>query len=160
MDVQIKRLLKTFLAGRSLEMSIGNDCTRELWSSFRPLVPKIGQRKGAEYFNVQIYSEDFHQNGIDPNKPFEKWAAVAIEEAGDLPEGIKLLTLPEGLYAVFEHIGPASSFPLTMNYIYAEWLPKSDYRLDHRAHFEILPEDYRPDDPEAREEVWIPIRPK
>lgn len=148
------------LAGRAVEMSLAIDRTRELWSSFMPLVPRIKGRKGRALYNIQFYGKDFHRAGVDPNEPFIKWAAVAVEDPADLPEGLEPLVIPAGLYAVFEHRGPASTFPLTMQYIFGEWLPKSEYLLDNRAHFEILPESYRPDDPEAREEVWIPLQPK
>jgi AraC family transcriptional regulator len=38
-----------------------------------------------------------------------------------------------------------------------EWLPQSSQRLATRPHFEVLGEHYRPMDPQAREEVWIPF---
>ena len=160
MEVRIKKLSETRLAGRSIEMSISMDRTRELWSSFMPLLGRIDHRLGTDLYNVQFYSEDFYKNGVDPSRKFVKWAAAAVEEENMVPDGLELLVLPEGLYAVYEHIGPASDFPNTLQFFYGQWLPNSNYRLDHRAHFEILPENYRPDDPEAREEVWIPIRPK
>jgi AraC family transcriptional regulator len=47
-----------------------------------------------------------------------------------------------------------------MGYIFGEWLPNSSYELDTREHFEILSEGYRPDDRDAEEEIWIPIRKK
>lgn len=44
--------------------------------------------------------------------------------------------------------------------IFSDWLPKSDYELDERPHFEILDEKYKNDDPNSEEEIWIPIRNK
>ena len=45
-----------------------------------------------------------------------------------------------------------------MKHIFGRWLPQSEYELDDREHFELLPEGYSPVDPEAEEEVWIPIK--
>jgi AraC family transcriptional regulator len=56
-----------------------------------------------------------------------------------------------------EHHGPATDVS-TFEYIFARWLPASGYALDGRPHFEVLPADYRPLDPDAREEIWIPVR--
>jgi AraC family transcriptional regulator len=61
---------------------------------------------------------------------------------------------------VFIHIGQASTFPKTMQYIFGSWLPESEYTLDSREHFEVLPAQYDPRDPDAREDVWIPIKEK
>ncbi len=47
-----------------------------------------------------------------------------------------------------------------MKYIFGSWLPESEYELDSREHFEVLPETYQPMNPKAREEVWIPIKAK
>ncbi|HSG48158.1 MAG TPA: GyrI-like domain-containing protein, partial [Longimicrobiales bacterium] len=63
-----------------------------------------------------------------------------------------------GLYAVFEHHGTADSFGRTAEYIFGHWLPESPYQLAPREFFEVLGPGYRPDDPEAVEDVWIPIR--
>jgi AraC family transcriptional regulator len=44
-------------------------------------------------------------------------------------------------------------------YIFREWLPNSNkYELDSREHFEVLPPDYDAQDPDAREQFWIPVK--
>jgi AraC family transcriptional regulator len=63
-----------------------------------------------------------------------------------------------GRYAVVVHEGPASTFAETMRYIFVTWLPASGYQLDQREHFEVLTKDYDPTSPDAREEVWVPIK--
>jgi len=93
-----------------------------------------------------------------PETPFEKWAAVEVSDHSDIPPGMEPYTLQGGKYAVFVHRGPASSFAKTSNYIFGVWLPHATYELDSREHFELLGATYRPDDPDAEEEVWIPIR--
>lgn len=79
-------------------------------------------------------------------------------EANETPPGMASYSLRGGKYAVFTHKGPASDFPKTMQYIFSEWLPGSEYVLDNREHFEKPPEAYSPIDPNAQEEIWIPIQ--
>lgn len=131
--------------------------TRELWQRFRPMCNHISNRTDDRFYSVNNYSalEKFSQ--LTPQTVFEKWATVEVTGFDELPPELEALRLPGGLYAVFIHRGLPSDFPKTARYIFGEWLPASGYRPDHRPHFEILPADYRPDDPLAEEEVWIPI---
>lgn len=95
-----------------------------------------------------------------PATPFEQWAAVEVENWGVLPEGMEALLLPGGPYAVFIYRGIPAHFSRLAQYIFGHWLPQSTFALDDRPHFEIMGEDYRPDDPNAEEEVWIPLKGK
>jgi len=61
--------------------------------------------------------------------------------------------------AMFLYRGPASAFGQVIGQIFGQWLPNSGYSLDDRPHFEVLPKGYRMDDPNAEEEIWIPIKP-
>jgi len=75
-----------------------------------------------------------------------------------MPDGMRQYSLTGGKFAVFLHKGPASDYAKSMQYIVGEWLPNSGSELDQRKHFEILPQGYDPVDPDAKEEIWIPIR--
>jgi AraC family transcriptional regulator len=39
-------------------------------------------------------------------------------------------------------------------------LPKSEYELDYRPHFEILGEKYKNNDQLSEEDIFIPIKPR
>jgi AraC family transcriptional regulator len=94
----------------------------------------------------------------DPAAGFEKWATVEVDGFESVPQGMSSYTLQPGLYAVFEHNGPASDLS-TVLYIFNDWLPNSStYELDDREHFEVLPPDYDPRDLNAREQIFIPVR--
>jgi AraC family transcriptional regulator len=69
-----------------------------------------------------------------------------------------LLIVPPGLYAQFTHKGLPSSFSKTLEGIFNRWLPLSPYELDRRPHMEVMDEHYDPYDPQAEEEVWIPVK--
>ena len=82
---------------------------------------------------------------------------VEVSDNASVPDGFSAFDLAGGEYAVFVHEGPAAAFTKTMGFIFGEWMPGSGYRLDDRASFEVLPEEYSAVDPSAREEAWIPM---
>ncbi|MDM5154924.1 GyrI-like domain-containing protein [Bacillus sp. DX1.1] len=96
----------------------------------------------------------------DMNYTYQKWAAVEVKSFDkDISSELSTHTLTGGLYAVFIHQGTASDMS-TFQYIFQEWLPNSNYSLDLREHFEVMDDTYRPDDLNAKEEIWIPIKVK
>lgn len=108
---------------------------------------------------MQVY--DDNQAGLfAPTTTFEKWAVVEVSDTDSIPTGMESYNLPGGQYAVFHHKGPASAAPQVFQRIFGVWLPGSEFELDGREHFELLPENYSPIDPEAEEEIFIPVRPK
>lgn len=138
-------------------MSFAAPSMRELWQAFRPRAGDVGNRASDDFVSMRIYDRPV---GAAPRleSRFEQWAAVEVEAAGELPEGMDTHTLAGGHYAVFTYRGRADAFAGAARYIYGEWLPTSGYELADREFFEVLPPSYRPDDPDASETVWIPIQ--
>lgn len=156
MDVKIELIPIKKLAGKRIRTSLAKNETRKLWMSFMAL------RKNTRSLNKNLYSIEIYHSSDDfknfnPDTEFEKWAAVEVKNFTNIPEGLETLVIPAGLYAVFIHRGPSAMFHKTAEFIFNEWLPTSDYVLDDRPHFEVMDENYRPDDPEATEQVWIPV---
>ncbi len=114
----------------------------------------------SELFSMQVYDDSYDFKNFNLVATFEKWAAVEVSDFDNLPAGMETYVLPGGLYAIFIHKGPASEGARTFQYIFATWLPGSDYVLDNRPHFEILDEKYKNNDLDSEEEVWIPVKPK
>ncbi|MCA1010595.1 GyrI-like domain-containing protein [Halobacillus halophilus] len=147
------------LIGKSMRMSLEEDFSQKLWKSFMPHRHSIPDRVDDLLYNVKVFDQPFDPEQFNASTTFVKWAAVEVsqhedEEAADM----ETYLFRGGLYAMFFHHGPASGFNRTLQYIFEEWLPSSSYELDDREHFERLTEDYHPNDPEAVEEVWVPIR--
>lgn len=151
-EVEAKRLI-----GMSAEMTLSDDHTADLWRKFMLRRLEVGNRQNGEFISMQIYDSSQGQ-AFTPDTRFVKWAAVEVTDHENVPEGMEPYTLRGGTYAVFVHKGPASTFAETLQYIFGVWLPNSGYTLDDREHFEVLGEHYLPNDPEAEEEVFIPIR--
>ena len=143
------------LVGIHLTMSLADDKTEQLWRKFAPRLGEINHRVSTDMISMQIYGPNWNFN---PNEPFIKWAAVEVDSLADIPRGMEAFFMTGGFYAVFAHRGPASEAAGFFSRIFRDWLPASPYELDDREHFEILPRDYDPLDPNAEENIWIPIK--
>ncbi len=145
------------LTGMREDMSLSNDTTRSLWQRFRSFLVTISEKPPLNFYSVQRYPKDYFKD-FDAARIFEKWAAVPADFLVEKADGLNNLIIPEGLYAVFIHRGAAVTARQTFEYIFSTWLPRSNYELDERPHFEQLDERYRNDDPDSEEEIWIPVR--
>ncbi|MCP4107394.1 MAG: GyrI-like domain-containing protein [Desulfobacteraceae bacterium] len=157
MESRIEILKPKKLIGIHMEMSLSVNKTAELWQKFMPRRSEVTNRSTSEYISMQVYDKD-QNNLFSSTTLFEKWAAVEVLSQENIPDDMEPYSLNGGKYAVFIHKGPADEFLKTMQHIFGSWLPESEYKLDNREHFEILPEGYSPIAPDAREEVWVPIK--
>ncbi|MCA9884683.1 MAG: AraC family transcriptional regulator [Anaerolineae bacterium] len=160
MTPRIETIAKKKLVGMKVRLTIASagPKTQELWQGFRPRVDEVQNTVGPNSLSVQQYDPGMSIASLTPATEFNRWATVEVAEWGTLPEGMEQLMVPAGMYAIFVHKGPAQTFIQTWLYIFQEWLPASDYALDERPHFEVLTPAYRLDDPNAEEEIYIPIK--
>ncbi len=147
------------MVGNNVITSFAADKTYALWNAFMPRRNEITDIANIDLYSIGVYGAGFFEN-FNPTREFEKWAAIQVADNAAVPDDMKTLIVPAGLYAVFIHKGPASTGPITFNYIFSNWLPNSKYVLDNRPHMDIMGESYRSNDPDAEEEIWVPVRPK
>lgn len=158
MSPKIVTIPTKLLIGFSIEMSLAENKTQEIWKQLMPRLTEVKQAVSADLFSLQIYPEDYFIN-FTPFSTFIKWAAVEVKNFDGIPEGFQKTEIPAGKYAVFLHKGNTKMFAKTAQYIYGEWLPKSGYTLANKPHFEVLGDAYLGhENPESEEEVWIPIQ--
>lgn len=155
MEPRIETLLETKLIGKRMTMSFTQNRTGELWQSFMPKKAEI-KNVDSDLYSVEVFDKEFFNN-FNPNKTFEKWAAVKVSDFNTVPIGMETLVIPEGLYAVFHYKGKASEAAPTYQYIFNTWLPASGYLLDDRPHFALMGSTYKNEDPNSEEDLWIPI---
>ncbi len=148
------------LVGKKLTTSFANDKTVELWQSFSPRKKEIKNSINDDLYSVEIYPDTSFFQGFDPTQAFEKWATIAVSDFDQIPDEMESLTLPKGLYAVFPYKGKPSEAMETFRYIYAEWLPNSEYEMDNRPYFALMGGKYKGEHPESEEEFWVPIKKK
>ena len=159
MEVRIITLSEIRIAGQRIRNSLSRQETGKLWAGFMPRRKEISDTIGKDLYSVEIYPVGFFDR-LDPDREFEKWAGVPVENSDSLPPGMESILISAGLYAVILHRGPVSRSMETFQYLFGEWLPASDYLLDERPHFEIMDERYRGEDPDSREDFYVPIKQK
>lgn len=157
MQPDIKQFESTAFVGMRTSMSLVQNKTPELWRGFSSFLIK-NNIQVEEKYSVNLYPETYFQ-AFNPNAVFEKWAVIAEAHSNSISDELETLTIPSGLYAVFQYVG-SSADPSIFQYIFNQWLPQSNYQLDHRPHFEVLGSKYKNNDASSEEDIWIPIREK
>jgi len=151
--VEIKE--KKFV-GTHMKMSLINNRTAQLWGQFMPRRKEIANNLTLDLVSLQVY-EPGHFDDFDPNREFEKWALVEVDDVTNVPNGMEVFICPKGTYAVFLHKGSSHDQSI-FEYIFTSWIPSSAYAIDERPHFEILGAKYKNNDPGSEEEIWIPVK--
>ena len=157
MEPGIKILPEKKFVGKRKKMSLADNKTRELWQGFMPRRKEIKNNMGSELYSIERYEPLYFKN-FNPQKEFEKWAAVEVTDFNSVPDDLGTLIIPSGLYAVFLYRGAASKGSDMYQYIFGTWLVDSGFKLDNRPHFAVMGEKYKNEDPDSEEEIWIPIK--
>ena len=157
MEYRIAILSEKKLVGMRQSMSFNENKTGELWRKFMSRRKEINNIAGTDLYSLQIFPASFF-DGLNPDAKFEKWAAIEVTDFVNIPPEMELLTVEEGLYAVFHYKGLPENGEVAFRYIFGTWLPQSEYELDDRPHFEILGEKYKNNDPASEEDIWIPVK--
>lgn len=158
MKPEIEMIAEKKLTGLSLEMSLANNKTGELWRTFSKRKQEVKHAINTDLISLQLYPKRYFEV-FNPNNTFTKWAGREVSTFDETPDGMQNLIIPSGYYAVFDYRG-SSQDQRIFQYIFTEWLPGSPYRLDDRPHFELLGEKYRNADPNSEEKIFIPITKK
>ena len=156
MTPRIETLQEKKLIGINLKMSVINNKTGQLWGQFSPQIKTIQNRVSTDKISMQVYPKTYFQQ-FNPTTEFTKWATVEVGNFENLVEGLHSYILEGGLYAVFDYKGSSADNSI-FQYIFMEWLPKSEYEIDNRPHFEVLGAKYKNNSPDSEEEIWIPIK--
>lgn len=145
------------LIGLHRIMSLNNDATFELWHAFMPRLKEILKTSNNNLISMQLYDPSVTKGTFTPDTPFEKWAAVEVDDIKLIPEGMQSYRVPGGMYATFKYQGAANEAQDAIRYIFEQWLPNSEYRLDDRPHLTVMGERYKGNDPDSEEEFRIPV---
>ena len=156
---RIETINEKKLVGKRMTMCYADYRIGELWGSFMPRRKEIKNNLTNDLISLVVYAPN-HFIDFKPTNQFETWATVEVENFNNVPVELETYNLSSGLYAVFNYKGMSSGAAAFFQYIYSEWVPNSDYILDDRAHFEVLGEKYKNNDPSSEEEIWIPIKAK
>ncbi|MDX6181964.1 GyrI-like domain-containing protein [Flavobacterium sp. Fl-77] len=159
MEARIEKLYEQKLIGQYISMNFIENKTFQLWSGFMPRRKEIKNTVNSNLYSLEVFPVG-HFDPFDPNNTFQKWAAVAVSDFNEVPSEMHTLVIPEGNYAVFTHKGSSNDAQKTYQAIFTKWLPNSAYIVDERPHFAVMTDKYKKDDPNAEEDIWIPIKNK
>ena len=159
MTPRIETLNEKKLVGKRMTMSYADYRIGQLWGSFMPRRKEIINNVDNDLISLVVYKPT-HFADFKPTNEFERWATVEVASFDNVPNEMETYTLPTGLYAVFLYKGTSTDISSFYQNIFTVWIPNSAYALDDRAHFEVLGEKYKNNDPSSEEEIWIPIKAK
>lgn len=153
---RIETIKEKKLIGMHEQMSLIENKTYKLFSTFMPRKKEIQNVINIDTYDLRVYPQNYYSN-FSPSNYFTKWALVEVSDWEHIPNKMEKFNLIGGKYAIFDYKGLSSDNRI-FHYIFTNWLPNSNYELDDRPHFEILGEKTKFNDPNSEEEIWIPIR--
>ena len=139
----------------TVDQNMAESVIPKLWGRFMPHMAKGIQGRLGDTISYGICDGD--------GEKFAYLAAVPVGKETAAPAGLEKKRVPGGQFAVFIHQGELgenklADLYLTMQYIYNQWLPESEYEYDmDRVDFEKYGPAFCADPPEM--EIWIPIKP-
>ncbi len=86
---------------------------------------------------------------------FDYMASLEVDSLDTIPDGMEVLTIPTQEYAIFET--NLTILMETINSIYNEWLPQSNYKRGKGPEFELYEADFEPEGPTSTLYLYIPI---
>ncbi len=159
MKFEIKHSPSFYIVGKFISLNLLKYNVTPLWSSFMPNRHLITNTSDENLYSLSIYPEGYFHN-FSPTTNFIKWAGKRVNTIHDVPTGMDILLVQEGLYMVFNYKGSSEKAGEFFNMVYSKCIPESDYTLDNRPHFEILGAKYKNNSDDSEEEIWIPVKPK
>jgi predicted transcriptional regulator YdeE len=82
----------------------------------------LGHDLPCQYYGLRYYPRDWERHS------FWYMAGIELPESGEAGTALAVKTLPPSQYARFTHTGSRADVPLTLDYIFYTWLPKSGQR--------------------------------
>jgi AraC family transcriptional regulator len=156
MEVKIIDIKEKIMIGMVETMSGNNNFTWRLFSFFMPRRKEIENKQSSSVFDVRIYPNDYFKSGYNPERTFRKWAAMEVYALNKIPEGMQVVTIPAGKYAVFTV--PKNIDSTMFQYIFTEWLPNSQFTIDSRPHYDEFDVKAIAKASKAMQRIMIPIR--
>ena len=122
-----------------------------LWERFIVRVGEIESTVPGVHYGV----------GVDDRRPgdpgFLYTAGTGVATVGAVPEGMSVITVPAGRYAVFTHKGPVTHFAKTIVAVWNRWLPASGHKARSAPDFECYDRRFKMNSPASEVDLYIPI---
>ncbi len=158
MDIEMIEKDELFLVGFKGNTKKGFFVIPRLWHRLHKEKNKIKNRLDMNYLvGVNDYSSDTLLK--EEHFAFDYYAMVEVSKPEDITPNMSVLKLPAGNFIRFVYKGKAKdSMQPVMDYIYKEWFPKSNCRLNEKARVDVIRYCEKSDEKgESRIEVWVPV---
>lgn len=130
-----------------------------LWDAYFERLGEIASNEPGVSYGLAENPESHGQTSEHPDEALYL-AATKVELDAETPEGMSRWTSPGGLFAKFEHHGPASLIGETMAYIYGKWMPESEYSEGIGPDLQRIDSRFKPASDQSVLDLLIPIRKK
>jgi AraC family transcriptional regulator len=155
---RIETIESLLLVGLKIETSMASMDAPKLWAQFMPRKSEITNRLNENYYSVDVFPGLEYFQQFNPHTKFDKWAAVNVQDLGNIPLGMETLTIPSGKYAIYIYKGTGQDAGMFYNRIFTEWLVEDQLDLENRPHMAIMGSKYIANNPDSEEEIWIPVK--
>jgi predicted transcriptional regulator YdeE len=119
------------------------------WARFAPHIGKVPGQIGKTSYGVC-----WNYKG---NCEFDYLCGVEVAESAKLPSDFVRVAIPARRYVVVTHEGHISTFPETMDKIWAQWIPDSGLKTAKAPCFERYTDKFDPKTGMGAVEIWIPL---
>ncbi len=130
----------------------GNNSNKEipaLWDKFGPKMGILPHRIDPQ--SCYGVCDNFDEEA----EIFDYVSACEVKPGEEMPEGMVTREIPAQTYAIFNTTLP--EIQATMGYIYSTWLPSSKYERGPGPEFELYGEEFSPDEPASRFDIYVPV---
>ncbi|MCF7919262.1 MAG: effector binding domain-containing protein [Candidatus Cloacimonetes bacterium] len=156
MDVKIIEKEAMKVIGMKVVTTQKNNTIPQLWDKFNARwneVENIAIKGVCVGICPHVDTSDF-----DENTQFAYISGMLVENFEKVPPGMETLDIPAQKYAVFTHKGALDTLNATYQYIYAEWLPNSEYELAAAAEIEWYDDRFKFGAADSEFDIYVPVK--
>jgi predicted transcriptional regulator YdeE len=133
------------MAVRTSMRMASRDCPRLWHDDFASRMREIESSAPGESYGVSWGVEEKNGAAAAPGTDcsFDYWAALPVNDAAPVPQGMRECYLPEGRYAECQ-VASLAELPAAYAHVYEHWLPgQNAYAANVQGpSYELYPEDY------------------
>jgi AraC family transcriptional regulator len=126
-----------------------------LWSAYLPRKQEISHRLSSTDLGICTRLPD-ESKRTHPEE-FFYLAGTEVTRPDSIPEGMMMLKVPAGRYAIFTHKGQLDALEHTMRHIYREWLPASGCKPRPAPDIETYDHRFNPYSDNSEMGIWVAI---
>jgi AraC family transcriptional regulator len=156
MEPKFKKLDDMIVVGLQTLNTCHYNVIPRLWQRF---LKRENEIKHIAVENVGI-GVSFDIEKEEKGSEFFHLVGHLVSSTEDIPEGMTYRKIRAHDYAVFTHRGPLSTLGKTYDFIYGEWLPKSEYDYDDSNEIEWYDERFDPLSEVSEFDIYVPIKRK